>query len=124
MLPGGLTAEHILLGLYQFITKDIDNDERPSFTVPVFNSIGASKKMMLEAFEKNALDEFLHRYIRSVIDKCGDHLPPTNYGLRWIRNRLVIGPTRLWLSDSVQLTKEQVVQMRNDIYRKYYRASS
>ena len=86
VLPGdsrGLTPEHVLLGLYQFITKDIKNDELPNVgellsDTPVYNSIGASKKMMLEAFKKNSLDEFLHRYISSVTEKFGDQLTPNS----------------------------------------------
>lgn len=129
VLPGdsdGLTPKHILLGLYQIITKDTGNDELRNAggilisNTPVYNSIGASKKMMLEAFEKNSLDEFLHRYINSVIERCGDQLSPDCYIFQWIQNRLVIGPTRLSLSESVELTQGQVVQMRNDIYRRYY----
>ena len=121
----GCTAEIILLGLYQMIKRDIGNDEMPSYDNPVLNSIGASKKMLLEAYETNALDEFLHRYISSVIEHYGEHLPPDNYCFLWLRNRLVIGPTRLSpSSESVQLTQEQVVQMRNDIYHKYYKASN
>ena len=133
VLPGdsrGLTPKHILLGLYQIITKDIGNDELRNAggilisNTPVYNSMGASKKMMLEAFEKNSLDEFLHRYINSVIERCGDQLPRDCYIFQWVRNRLVIGPTRLSLSESVELTQGQVVQMRNDIYRRYYGTSS
>lgn len=120
VLPDGETAQQVLLGLYEFITKDIRNGERPGATVVAFNKIGASKKMMLEAFENNALDEFLHRYISSVRDR----LSSQSYGLQWIRNRLVIGPTRLSINDSVQLTSDQVVQMRSDIYRKYYGTGS
>ncbi|KAJ7336071.1 hypothetical protein OS493_013449 [Desmophyllum pertusum] len=120
-----LSPEHVLLGLYQMINRDINLDELPSCgTVPVANSIGASKKMLLEAYEKNALDDFLHRYINSVIEHSGEYLPPENYCFLWLRNRLVIGPTRLLLSESVYLTQEQVVQMRNDISRRYYEASN
>lgn len=122
--PDGMTAEHLLLGLYQIITKDIGNDHRPSYGIHVHNSIGASKKMMLEAFEKNALDEFLHRYISSVVDRYGDQLGPNNYCFQWLRYKLVIGLTRLSPGDSVQLTKEQVEQMRSDIYSRFYGASS
>ena len=119
--PEALTAGNILLGVYEFITVDICNDECPGYgTVPVYNSIGASKKMMLEAYENNALDEFIHRYINSA----RNHLTPQSYCTQWIQNKLVIGPTRLSLSDSVQLTQEQVMQMRNDIYRRYYGTST
>ena len=132
VFPGvsdGLTPKHVLLGLYQIITKDIGNDELPNVgeflsDTPVYNSIGASKKMMLEAFEKNSLDDFLHRYISSVIDGFGDYLPSDCYVFLWTRHRLVIGPTRMSLSESVELTQGQVVQMRNDIYRRYYATSS
>ena len=128
VLPGhsdGLSPKHVLLGLYQIITKDIGNDELPNVgeflsDTPVYNSIGASKKMMLEAFEKNSLDDFLHRYIRSVIEELGDQLPRDCYVFLWRWHRLVIGPTRLLLSETVGLTQGQVVQMRNDIYQRYY----
>ena len=132
VLPGdsrGLTPKHVLLGLYQFITRDICQDELPNAgaflsLTPVYNSIGASKKMMLEAFEKNSLDEFLHRYISNVIERVGDHLTPNCYIFLWTRHRLVIGPTRMSLSKSVELTRWQVVQMRKDIYQRYYKTSS
>lgn len=132
VFPGvsdGLTPKHVLLGLYQIITKDIRNDELPNVgrflsDTPVYNSFGASKKMMLEAFEKNSLDDFLHRYISSVIDGFGVYLTPDCYVFLWTRHRLVIGPTRMSLSESVELTQGQVVQMRNDIYRRYYETSN
>lgn len=124
VLPGdsrGLTPEHVLLGLYQFIKRDIDQDELSN--VPAYNSIGASKKMMLEAYEKNSLDEFLHRYIGNVTERLGDRLLPDCYVFLWTRHRLVIGPTRLVLSETVGLTQEQVVQMRNDMHNRYYGTS-
>ena len=132
VLPGdfdGLTPGHVLLGLYQIITRDINQDELPNVgeflsDVPVYNSIGTSKKMMLEAYEKNSLDEFLHRYIGNVTERLRDHLPPNCYVFRWTRHRLVIGPTRLLLSETVGLTQEQVVQMRNDICERYYGTSN
>ena len=132
VLPGdsdGLTPGHVLLGLYQIITRDIKQDELPNVgeflsDVPVYNSIGASKKMMLEAYEKNSLDEFLHRYIGNVTERLRDHLPPNCYVFRWTRHRLVIGPTRLLLSETVGLTQEQVVQLRNDICERYYGTSN
>ncbi|KAJ7336069.1 hypothetical protein OS493_013447 [Desmophyllum pertusum] len=121
----GSRAENILLGLYQMINRDIGIDELPSiYNIPVANSIGASKKMLHEAYEKNALDDFVHRYINSVIEHSGLYNPSNNFCFLWLQNRLVIGPTRLSPSESVQLTQEQVVQMRNDIYRKYYEASN
>ena len=133
VLPGdtrGLTPGHVLLGLYQFITRDIRQDELPNYagefisSLPVYNSIGASKKMMLEACEKNSLDEFLHRYIGNVTERFGDQLLPDCYAFLWTRHRLVIGPTRVMLSETVGLTQEQVVQMRNDMYDRYYGTSN
>ena len=53
-----LSAEQILLGLFKFITSDVAKlEEGGTITMAPFNSIGASKKMIVEAYEKNALDE-------------------------------------------------------------------
>ena len=108
MTPEGLSAETILLGLYQVIWKDIGNDEYDGGALyPVLNSIGASKRMILEAYESNALDEFLHKYINSVLARVGDRGTP-HYCIAWLQNKLVIGPTRLLLSDEVVLTGAQI----------------
>ncbi len=117
--PEGMSAETILLGLYQVIWKDIGNDEYDGGAYyPVLNTIGASKRMILEAYERNALDEFLHRYINSILARFPSCTP--GYCKIWLQNKLVIGPTRLLLSDEVGLTHAQVVRMRNEIYQKYY----
>jgi len=107
-----LSAEQILLGLYQRIKKDVDSFEMHE-TRFTYNSIGASKKMIVEAYKRNALDEFIHRYISNVFSLYGHQSP--QYCLGWVWNRLVIGPTR-----TQGLTKEQVQKMRNEIYHKYY----
>lgn len=118
--PEGLSAETILLGLYQVIWKDIGNDEYDGGAhYPVLNSIGASKRMILEAYERNALDEFLHRYINSVIARFGDSRTPP-YCIAWLQNKLVIGPTRLLPSEEVSLSGAQIARMRNEIFQKYY----
>lgn len=116
--PNGLTAEHILLGLYQTIRRDVSGLEFPEDQQFILNTFRASKKMILKAYEKNALDEFLHRYIRNVIDNYGKNSP--YYCLMWLEMRLIIGPTRLLLSDNNCLTEDQVMDMRNEIYHKYY----
>lgn len=114
--PDGYSAETILLGLYQVIWKDIGNDEFDGGApYPVLNSIGTSKRMIAEAFENNALDDFLHRYINNIFDRFGSRIAP--YGTMWLQNRLIIGPTRP--TQTVVLTR-QVVDMRNEISRKYY----
>ncbi|KAJ7333854.1 hypothetical protein OS493_015946 [Desmophyllum pertusum] len=118
--PEGLSAETILLGLYQVIWKDIGNDEFDGGALyPVLNSIGATKKMILEAYENNALDDFIHKYINSVITRIGADGTP-GYCKIWLQNKLVIGPTRLLLSDEVGLTRQQEVNMRNEIFQRYY----
>lgn len=120
MTPKGLSAETILLGLYQVIWKDIGNDEYDGGAhYPVLNSIGASKRMILEAYERNALDEFLHKYINSVLARVGERGTP-HYCIAWLQNKLVIGPTRLLLSDEVGLTGAQIKRMRNEIHQRYY----
>ena len=106
------TAEQILFGVFQLIWKDVGNLELGD-TIHTFNSIGASKKMIVEACERNTLDEFIHRYISNVFSRRGHASPLYFFG--WIWNRLVIGPTR-----TQGLTKEQVQKMRNEIYHKYY----
>lgn len=120
MSPEGLSAETILLGLYQVIWKDIGNDEYDGGAdYPVLNSIGASKRMILEAYERNALDEFLHKYINSVLARFGSSGTP-GYCIAWLQNKLIIGPTRLLVSDDVSLKGAQIRSMRNEIYQRYY----
>ena len=120
MTPEGLSAETILLGLYQVIWKDIGNDEYDGGAhYPVLNSIGASKRMILKAYERNALDEFLHKYINSVLARVGER-GTSHYCIAWLQNKLVIGPTRLLLSDEVGLTGAQIKRMRNEIHQRYY----
>lgn len=124
LFPDGTTAEHVLLGLYEMIMRELSNNHRPTPGAFIASSIGASKKMMLEAYEKNALDELIQRFIKNVYDNCGDHLRSEgNYCTLWLQNKLVIGPTRLLLSDSVCLTQDQILQMRNDIHQTYYGAT-
>ena len=73
-----LTAEHVLLGLYQIIMRDISNIHRPCGG-QILSSIGVSMKMMLEAYENNTLDDFIQRFIKSVYDGCGESLNEGNY---------------------------------------------
>ena len=53
LLANGLTAEHILLGLYQIIMRDIGNIHRPGPFCQVLSSINVSLKMLLDAYENN-----------------------------------------------------------------------
>lgn len=106
------SAEQILLSLYELIYKDVGNLELGD-TIHTFNSIGASKKIIVEAYEKNALDEFIHRYVSNVISRHGRASP--QYCFAWLWNRLVIGPTR-----TEGLSQQQVQKMRKEIYHKYY----
>ena len=115
----GFSAKIILLGLYQLICEDINKSEERGDGGFTWNSIGASKTMIVEAYENNALDEFIHRYISSVIEKVGKARIPPICSI-WLQNKLVIGPTRLLLSETVSLTGQQIANMRNEISLKYY----
>lgn len=117
LLPNGLTAEHILLGLYQVIMRDISNIHRPCGG-QILSSIGVSMKMMLEAYENNTLDHFIQRFIKGVYDGCGESLNEGNHCSIWLQNKLVIGPTRMG-----PITREKMLQIRRDIYQKYYGAT-
>ena len=108
LLPNGLTAEHILLG---------GNIHLPSGG-QILSSIGVSMKMMLEAYENNTLDDFIQYFIKSVYDGCGESLNEGNYCSRWLQNKLIIGPTRIG-----PITREKMLQIRSDIYQKYYGAT-
>lgn len=108
--PFEITAEQILFGLYRTIEIDIGNSELNN---RVLNSIGVTKKMVVEAFENNALDEFLNRYVRNVISRHGRASPQYCFG--WLQFKLVIGPTR-----TEGLTQEQVEKMRKEIYEKCF----
>ena len=112
------SAESILLGVYQVIMRDIYHLEMANTADSVLSSFGPSKRMIVEAYERNALDEFLHRFIKDVIDRHGSRSPC--YCFEWLQNKMVIGPTRLLLSDEVGLTLRQRAAMRNEIYHKYY----
>ena len=106
-------AENILIGLYQFIRRDVVCLETPGESRLVFSSIGASKKMIVEAMENNKLDDFIHLYIKNVFSRHGPHSPQYCFG--WIWNRMVIGPTR-----TGGLTRQQTQEMRRTIYHKHY----
>ena len=105
-----MTAETLLLGVFQLIMNDVGNLKLGDI---VYNSIGASKKMIVEAYEKNDLDDFFHRFIRKVLSRHGRK--SHRYFFAWIWNRLVIGPTR-----TEGLTQQQIQKMRQEIYYKYY----
>ena len=111
------SAEIILLGVYQMIVREIYNQELDN-TDCVLSSIGVSKRVILDAYEANALDKFIQRFIRNVIDRHGDRSPRCCF--EWLQNKLIVGPTRLLLSEEVALTLRQQVDMRSEIYRKYY----
>ena len=114
----GVNAETILLGLYKVIWRDVGCREFPEDEHYILNSIGASKWMILEAYEGNALDEFIQRYVRNVIDRLGSASPQCCRD--WIENKLVIGPTRWGLSEEEWLTGKQIVAMRADVHQRYY----
>ena len=115
LLANGLTAEHILLGLYQIIMRDIGNIHRPGPFCQVLSSINVSLKMLLDAYENNKLDDFIQRFIKSVHDNCGDSLNEGNYCSLWLQHKLVIGPTNMG-----SITQQQMQQLRSNTYLKYY----
>ena len=115
LLANGLTAEHILLGLYQIIMRDIGNIHRPGPFCQVLSSINVSLKMLLDAYENNKLDDFIQRFIKSVYDNCGDSLNEGNYCSLSLQHKLVIGPTNMG-----SITQQQMQQLRSNIYLKYY----
>ena len=111
------SVESILLGVYEAIVRDIYNLELAEETALIFSSFRPSKRMVLEAYERNALVEFIQRFVRDVVDRHGDQSP--GYCIQWLQNKLVVGPTRLLLSDEVGITPQQEAKMRNEIYHKY-----
>ena len=117
-----LTADQILLGLFQQMTREIGCLEYGD-TQNVSCSIDITKKMLLAACEGNALDEFLHRYISNVFElsEGKDRKTYWGYGHAWLDNKLVIGPTRPLMPTGVlNNTEEEELRMRNEIYRRYY----
>ena len=38
----------------------------------------------------------------------------------WLKNKLVIGPTQLTLDKMKRLTEDKVLEIRNEIFLKYY----
>ena len=113
----GYSAEQILLGLFQSIKREVCCFEHREGKW-VFNTFGASKKMIVKAYKTNGLDDFLHRYIRNVIDNYGKQSP--GYCFMWLKNKLVIGPTQLTLDKMERLTEDKILEMRNEIFLKYY----
>ena len=89
------TPDQILLGLFQIITRDIECLEDGE-TRHVFSSTDISKKKLLVAYEGNALDDFIYRYISNVFElfEGKDRETFWGYGHAWLENKLVIGPTR------------------------------
>ena len=79
--PTLASAENILIGLFQCIKRDVQSFEMRE-TRYTLSSIGASKKMIVEAYERNALDEFIHRYIRNVFSLYGHQSP--HYCFAWL----------------------------------------
>ena len=112
------SAETTLLGVYQLIVRDILHLEQGGSKDVTLSSIGVSREMFLEAYESNALDDFVQRFIRSVLDRNGKQ--SSRYCMEWLQQKLVIGPTRRLVSEEVALTGHQILRMRNEIYRKYY----
>ena len=114
----GYTAGQILLGLFQCIRREVGCSEFPGAGFPALNTFGASKKMIVKAYKTNGLDDFLHRYIRNVVDNYGKQSP--GYCFMWLKNKLVIGPTQLTLDKMERLTEDKILEMRNEIFLKYY----
>ena len=113
------SVESILLGVYEAIVRDIYNLELAETTALILSSFRPSKRMILDAYERNALDEFIQRFVRDVVDRHGDRSP--GYCIQWLQNKLIVGPTKLLLSDEVGITPQQEANIRNDIYNKYYK---
>ena len=92
-------VESILLGIYQAIRRDIlqseYGDPTEALLYPLLNDFGASKQMILEAYESNSLDAFIQRFVRNALQRRGDACP--RYFSDWLHYRLIIGPTRLLL---------------------------
>ena len=105
-------AENILLALYKCIKRDVCCLEMGESHL-VFSSIGASRKMIVEALENNKLDDLIHLFIKNVFSRHGPGSP--QYCVGWIWNRMVIGPTR-----TEGLTRQQIQEMRRKIYHKHY----
>ena len=105
-------AENILLALYKCIKRDVCCLEMGESHL-VFSSIGASRKMIVEALENNKLDDLIHLFIKNVFSRHGPGSP--QYCVGWIWNRMVIGPTR-----TEGLTRHQIQEMRRKIYHKHY----
>ena len=81
-------AENILLALYKCIKSDVCCLEMGESHL-VFSSIGASRKMIVEALENNKLDDLIHLFIKNVFSRHGPGSP--HYCFGWIWNRMVIG---------------------------------
>ena len=113
-----LEAEVVLLGIFEAIRKNVyclELDE----THIVSNTIGASMRMIHDAYERNALDEFLHSYIGNVFQqysKEDDRRTTWSYCSTWLECKLVLGPTRL----SGFNTKGEVLDKRIEIFRRLY----
>ena len=115
-------VESILLGIYQAIRWDIlqseYGDPTEALLYPLLNDFGASKQMILEAYESNSLDAFIQRFVRNALQRRGDACP--RYFSDWLHYRLIIGPTRLLLSEEEVLSARDIARMREEIYRTYY----
>ena len=115
-------VESILIGIYQAIRRDIlqseYGDPTEALLYPLLNDFGASKQMILEAYESNSLDAFIQRFVRNALQRRGDACP--RYFSDWLHYRLIIGPTRLLLSEEEVLPARDIARMREEIYRTYY----
>ena len=110
------SAETTLLRVYQMIVRDILHLEQGGSKDVTLSSIGVSREMFLEAYENNALDDFVQKFIRSII-KRGKRSP--RCCMEWLQHKLIIGPTRV-VSEEVALTGHQIANMRYEVYRRYY----
>lgn len=94
---GQLSAEHVLLGIFENLNS----------------TIGINTYRLEEAYLNNALDEYIHDKIKLFTDQHGKD--NAGYFSQWLEHRLVIGPTRI-----ENMTEKKVMETRNIIYQKYY----
>ena len=76
-------AENILLALYKCIKSDVCCLEMGESHL-VFSSIGASRKMIVEALENNKLDDLIHLFIKNVFSRHGPGSAQYCFGWIWI----------------------------------------
>ncbi|CAH3123530.1 unnamed protein product, partial [Porites lobata] len=107
--PNCIRSDHSIHGLFRLCFEDLLPSDVCCLEMGeshlVFSSIGASRKMIVEALENNKLDDLIHLFIKNVFSRHGPGSP--HYCFGWIWNRMVIGPTR-----TEGLTRQQIQEMR------------